>query len=137
MNECQIKTFEGLSTTFKASTNLFWHRFAYSIFVLKYYLNESCCNYSQVILIQLLQSTQVPRLNLFLPYMVNYKYLNDAFNIQKLEPLESITFIYALIHMHVRYINLVYMCNMYNNCDWILENRPNYHTAPIPFYWPS
>ena len=22
-------------------------------------------------------------------------------------------------------------------CDWILENRPNCHTWPIPFYWPS
>ena len=22
-------------------------------------------------------------------------------------------------------------------CDWILENRPNCHTRPIPFYWPS
>ena len=22
-------------------------------------------------------------------------------------------------------------------CDWILENRPNCHTGPIPFYWPS
>ena len=21
-------------------------------------------------------------------------------------------------------------------CDWILENRPNCHTGPIPFYWP-
>ena len=25
----------------------------------------------------------------------------------------------------------------YHNCDWILENRPNCHTGPIPFYWPS
>ena len=24
-----------------------------------------------------------------------------------------------------------------NICDWILENRPNCHTGPIPFYWPS
>ena len=22
-------------------------------------------------------------------------------------------------------------------CDWILENRLNCHTRPIPFYWPS
>ena len=22
-------------------------------------------------------------------------------------------------------------------CDWILENRPKYHTRPIPFYWPN
>ena len=22
-------------------------------------------------------------------------------------------------------------------CDWILETRPNCHTRPIPFYWPS
>ena len=22
-------------------------------------------------------------------------------------------------------------------CDWILENRPNCHTWPIPFYRPS
>ena len=21
-------------------------------------------------------------------------------------------------------------------CDWILENQPNSHTRPIPFYWP-
>ena len=23
------------------------------------------------------------------------------------------------------------------NCDWILENRPNVHTRPIPLYWHS
>ena len=22
-------------------------------------------------------------------------------------------------------------------CNWILENRPKYHTRPIEFYWPS
>ena len=22
-------------------------------------------------------------------------------------------------------------------CDWILENRPNCHTRPSPFYWPN
>ena len=22
-------------------------------------------------------------------------------------------------------------------CDWILENCPDCHTGPIPFYWPS
>ena len=26
---------------------------------------------------------------------------------------------------------------MYTICDWILENQPNSHTKPIPFYWPS
>ena len=30
----------------------------------------------------------------------------------------------TVIHIHI-------------NCDWILENQPNCHTRPIPFYWPS
>ena len=29
----------------------------------------------------------------------------------------------------------VYACM--HVCDWILENRPDCHTRPIPFYWSS
>ena len=31
-----------------------------------------------------------------------------------------------------------YFCRiLFKIYDWILENRPNCHTRPIPFYWPS
>ena len=36
-----------------------------------------------------------------------------------------------------RNISIVGMWMCYNNFDRILENWPNCHTRPIPFYWPS
>ena len=33
--------------------------------------------------------------------------------------------------------SMLVLINQLIICDWILENRPQCHTWPIAFYWPS
>ena len=61
----------------------------------------------------------------------------------------SLSYLYMIIYVHgvqgiifavpgfsYKNINLCQL-KLRGTCDWILENQPNCHTRPIPFYWPS
>ena len=44
---------------------------------------------------------------------------------------------WTLLAQYILEIPMIQVMEPRHMCDWILENRPNCHTGPIPFYWPS
>ena len=46
-------------------------------------------------------------------------------------------FAWELFYSYTYVVLVVNLIDKHYKCDWILENQPNCHTRPIPFYWPS
>ena len=75
-------------------------------------------------------------------HVLIFQYSRDQYKRDKILALARNLFIlwvvnYTFAHELFLHLQLDRDLSMMAICDWILENRPNCHNRPIPFYWPN